>query len=247
MARVAMRKDIPYDAVQLIGENLTEELKPKTRTQFVVSSVRPNRKADIDVSNLILRLKAICKFPPSEKTIHSLLKVKQVLDCSEWRVSVYKSTFLLCYLEESLLLAYSTAFTLSNHAQRTKEILVEMVRVLFSRIDDNGCPLSSHMIGILAQLVFMFSFPNGCDHICYALFTSVLDISRPKRALSKIVTDKVKLIAVNDIIKFHVEILNIYCNDHDKESANMIKSLVLACLLVHDEEDVFEYAESLVW
>lgn len=224
-----------------------ENLKKRLKSNFQEINVRPNRKQVFEVAPMMLKVRAVCNFEPSVKTVHSMLKMKQVLESSDWVVNIYQSTYLLCYLEESILLAFSAAFGLSRHAKQTKEILLEMVTLLFSRIDDSQHSLTPHLIAILGQLVFVFMFPNGCEHKHYAFFTSLCGVGRPRRPLSNMITGKVKVVNISEVLEFHVEILYMYCNKYDKELKKQMKSLVSACLLLYGEEDVLEYVGSLSW
>ncbi|OBA21007.1 hypothetical protein METBIDRAFT_11596 [Metschnikowia bicuspidata var. bicuspidata NRRL YB-4993] len=248
VARVAIRKKISCDeAVDIIGESLVQQLRPRRRDRFEPITIRHTRKALVDIAPILLRVKAVCKLNPTAKTVHSLLTLKRAIDAADWTVTIHKSSYLLCYLEESLLLAFSATYTLSRHGEQTKEVLVEMATILFERIEDGDRKLTLHLVATLAQLVFLYLFPDGCDNQYYSLFLSLYGISQPRRPITKHITDKVKLVFVGEVIKFHVEILHIYCNKYDKGLNSHTRSLVKACLLVYDEPDLLEYVDSLSW
>ncbi|KAM9920589.1 hypothetical protein OXX59_007108 [Metschnikowia pulcherrima] len=248
VARVAVRNNVPCDeAVEEIGETLLESMKSRNKGEFVVLNLRPNRRNLIDITQTILKVKAVCRYPPSDKTVHSLLQLKNHLKDSKWGISTHQATFLTCHLDECLIYAASRMFTFTRYGEQTKDVMLDIAQILFSRTQDKISTLTQHLIAILAQLVFVFSFSNGCDHDTYTLFTSVTGIGVPKRPISNTVLRAVRVVTTTDIIKFHVEMLNMYCNKYDKESCNSLKGLVLACLLVYDEDEVFQYANLLSW
>lgn len=81
----------------------------------------------------------------------------------------------------------------------------------------------------------------------YTLFLSVSGIKAPLRPMAQFVTKRVHLILVEEVIRFHVEMLNAYCATHDKKLGKQIKPLVMACLLVYGENELLDFANALPW
>lgn len=191
---------------------------------------------------LVRTIRQECKYKPSSALVHTLERFSKCLSASALSLRGARCSHLVLYLFEGLLFLLGCQFVPSSNALRAKELIVDIIETILSKITEKSLPLTDQLVAILAQSVFSFRGVDLVDksHRSLELFSRLASINLSKKLLRKAVLEDLFVVCTMDFIQSLVDVIFRYCCAYDPSKRKAVHASVLQCLAVYGDEHTLE-------
>lgn len=198
--------------------------------------------SETQLNYLVRTIRQECKYKPSSALVHTLERFRKCLSESALSIRGARCSYLVLYLLEGLLFLLGCQFVPSSNASRAKDLIVDIIETIFSKVTKKSLPLTDQLVGILAQSVFSF---RGLDPVDKSdrnleLFSRLASINLSKKLLRKYVLEDLFMVCTVDFIQSLVDVIFRYCCAYDPSKRKAVHASVLQCLAVYGDEQTLE-------